>query len=223
MKKLSLLPVLIFSLFIISCDSATNDPATKNPATNSALTDNQKASYALAAVIEAVQTVPSEDLNGVKTASKSTTPPETTIYTSDTMVVTAKIVTLDTSISGIGLGLDLTVTLTNYALQTADSSEMTVSGKMDVIVAFRTNLLKQEMVIIANTPDMDKQLVFTGGVMDGEKLGLKDLEMAFDISSITGGISLGDPVSVKGTVYIDDVAVIINSEIISLLMGLFGA
>lgn len=216
MKKLSLLLILAFSLFIVSCESTTND---------SASIDQEDAAYAVLVLNDAMQKVPQQALTDLinmpdtEEAASKVDIPFTPLYTSATMTITSKIV-LTQGWSGVLLGLGMTVTYKDYEIQTADGSKQTVSGVLYVVVAYRTTLIKNELLVRANTPDKTKQLVFTGGPLNGQKLGLKDVEMTFDLAAVTGGISLGTPVAVKGTVLINDISVYIDSEIIELLLGL---
>lgn len=215
MKKMSLL-IIALSLSIISCDSTTSGDA---------VSEAQKAQSAtgLKIVTDGMNSLDPAIITGfideTETPAKAISAGETVLQDKDGMKITSKLV-----MQGTRLGLQLRFTLTGYkseipiydanGKQTGTDTSI-VNGEFIAVMSY--DILKSQIVILADTTD-GKELVFTGGSMDGVKLGFDNLEMAFSTSEI----NLGSPVSVKGTVTINGFPVVIDSEIIELLMGLMG-
>lgn len=215
MKKMSLL-IIALSLSIISCDSTTSGDA---------VSEAQKAQSAtgLKIVTDGMNSLDPAIITGfideTETPAKAISAGETVLQDKDGMKITSKLV-----MQGTRLGLQLRFTMTGYkseipiydanGKQTGTDTSI-VNGEFIAVMSY--DILKSQIVILADTTD-GKELVFTGGSMDGVILGFDKLEMAFSTSEI----NLGSPVSVKGTVTINGFPVVIDSEIIELLMGLMG-
>lgn len=204
MKKVSILFAILFPLVFVSCDSGSGD-------------DDIKAAQALKLVNDGMlKIIPAA---GSKADGDITLPDlgewseGTEIPTGDTTMKVVVGPSVDMGIEGISAGVKFIFTLDKYKLQLNDGVERKVTGIMELTIAY--NVLFSEIVIKVNTPS-DSQLRFTGGELDGQKVGFKDL--MFTIS--TSSISLGSPVAVKGAVVVDDVPVYINTEILDLLIGL---
>ncbi|HOO71709.1 MAG TPA: hypothetical protein PK926_08095 [Spirochaetota bacterium] len=242
MKKICILLVLSLSVFCISCDdtgnntpnyandSASNDDIASidtgtNDGTSAAisLSDKEKAAYGLAVISEGLENVSWTDLDSMinnKSSAASnfsmgiTDPisiPLGTLYNADGMKIDAALVMGWKE----GIGIGLTIDLTNYQAPTIDGSEVSVCGEIDLVIAYKSEyLIDQNIVIYADTP-LDDQLVFTGGLMDGQKIGLDNVEMKFNFSEL----NIGSPVVVKGTVLVNDFPLYVDSEIIELLMN----
>lgn len=154
-----------------------------------------------------------------ETAASKADLSEIQLQDKDGMKITSKLV-----LKGTKLGLQLRFTLTEYKSeiplydasgnQTGTDTSI-VNGEFIAVMSY--DILSSKIIILVDTTD-GKELVFTGGSMDGVKLGFDKLEMAFSTSQI----NLGSPVSVKGTVKINDFPVVIDSEMIELLMGIMG-
>jgi len=195
------------------------------------MTDNQKAAAALKLMSDGLQNATA---NAVTTKAGSALPEldlsklSGEVYNQGGMIIDAEPVIELPTLTNLGFvaGVKLTFTLANYALKVTDPATNkvtdlgTVSGVLEVVLGFEQEILSSNIVVIANTPE-DNQLVFKGGQIDGTKIGFKNLKISIDASSITGGISLGgSPVAVDGSVIVNDTQVYVNSEVLSLLMGM---
>lgn len=220
MKKMSLL-IIALSLLIFSCDSTTSNESVSG-------TQKTQGAAGLKIVTDGMNTLDPAVVAGfVDTAkvsenaaeSEKAASGETVLQDKDGMKISSKLV-----MQGTRLGLQLRFTLTGYKSeiplydangnQTGTDTSI-VNGEFIAVMSY--DILKSQIIIMVDTTD-GKELVFTGGSMDGVKLGFDKLEMAFSTSEI----NLGSPVSVKGTVTINGFPVVIDSEMIELLMGLMG-
>ena len=217
MKKISLL-IIALSLLIFACESTSSDGI---------VSDVQKSDGAagLKIVADGMNSLDASVIDGLITDTKAETAAskadlsEIQLQDKDVMKITSKLV-----LKGTKLGLQLRFTLTEYKSeiplydasgnQTGTDTSI-VNGEFIAVMSY--DILSSKIIILVDTTD-GKELVFTGGSMDGVKLGFDKLEMAFSTSQI----NLGSPVSVKGTVKINDFPVVIDSEMIELLMGIMG-
>jgi hypothetical protein len=233
MKKKFLVVLNALSLCFISCDDSVSDEVTSAnggftnediaaPDDSISIGNNEKAAYGLALINEAMQNISLLELDSlIKTKSMIPAPsmgimdplsiPLGTLYNAQGMKIDAAL------IMGLrdGVGIGLSIDLNDYQVPTMDGSEVAVTGKIDLLIAYQTQyLIDQNIVLEANTPS-DNQLLFTGGLMDGQKVGLNNVEVKFNVSQF----SLGSPFAVKGTVLINDFPLYVNSEILELLMN----
>ena len=217
MKKMSLL-IFALSLLIFACESTSSDRV---------VSDVQKSDGAagLKIVADGINSIDAAVIDGLITDTKAETAAgkaelgEIQLQDKDGMKITSKPVW-----KGTKLGLQLRFTLTGYksevplydasGKQTGTDTSI-VNGEFIAVMSY--DILNSKIIILVDTTD-GKELVFTGGSMDGLKLGFDNLQMAF----ATGQVNLGSPVSVKGTVKINDFPVAIDSEMIELLMGIMG-
>lgn len=207
MKKFLLLPALLFALVFVSCDSASEDSSA----------DNQKAAQALKVVndgmLKIIPAAGSKADSGIALPDLAALVQGTEIPTGDPTMKVVVGPDIDMGIEGVSAGVKFIFTLDGYKLELNDGVERTVTGTLEITVAY--NVVGSEIIIRADTPS-DARLVIKGGELDGQKVGFKDLE--FTIS--TSNISIGSPVAVKGAVLINDIPVYVDSEILELLMGM---
>ncbi len=257
MKKVSLFLVLVLSLFIFSCDNASNEDAsgllagitadddsgasTGDPAEPIVLTDEQNeanAAATLAIVNNGLQNIDYENLfkdalakifnpsqlqtidwNSLFSSSNGLdyAIPLGTVYNQDGMKIDACLIVGLTD----GIGIGLTFTLDDYQLQTGEEPLPTVSGQ---IVVGMTCLFDWESIftqtpsavmVTMDTP-LDNQLVYTGGIMNGQKIGLVDVELEYSM----GSFNIGSPLSMSGDFILNGVTVPFDSKYIDLLIGL---
>ena len=208
MKKLVFFIAIFCSLMAVSCENASvsDDSA-----------DSVKAAQALKLVNDGM--VNAMLPAGTKADVTSTGLPDLSslsgeIYNNDGMVITAEPVA-DFEIGSLSFiaGVKLVFEMTGYSLQLDDGIDRIVTGTMELVAGY--NILSSEIVILVNTP-ADSPLEFTGGELDGQVVGFEELEMRFS----TSGMALGSPVSVTGTILINDLPVYVDSEILELLMGM---
>ena len=213
MKKVSLLFAVATLMFFVSCDNQDNT-INQDGAVTQQLTDDQKAVNTLLVLNEGLKKVDFSKLSLVaksrtgESLALDTSIPLGEIYNQDGLKINADLVLGLTD----GIGIKLVLDMDNFAIQTTDNSSASVSGTLELSLAYRTDLLTQKIVVSANTPD-DDVLVFTGGVMDGQNIGLKNLEMSYNFSEL----NLGSPVAVKGTVAVNGVDMYVDSKILEML------
>lgn len=140
-----------------------------------------------------------------------------TVYNQDGMEIDACLILGLTD----GIGIGLTFDLDDYQLQTGEDPLPTVSGQIVVGMTCKFNwesIFTQtpSAVMVTMYTPMDDQLVYTGGILDGQKIGLDDVELEYSMSSF----SIGSPISMSGAAIINDVVIPFDSKILELLIGL---
>lgn len=205
MKKQSILLAMVMSLVLAACDTG-GQTVSGGGGSSSAdeLTNEEKAGYALGALGSSVTKIDWSQLSGSldNVSLQGTSLDLGRIVDNDTMTVDASVDVLRTRVL-------LVISLDEYVL----AEGQTVSGTLELGLAYKKSLFSQSIVVTANTPAEDP-LVFHGGKMDGHTMGFRDLELTYRQAQI----QLGEPASVKGTVLVDGLPVPVNSEIIALIV-----